>query len=380
MSSRQQALATLIGPVLLSFDGATLGVVLACVAVRSFIKYISTTKTLRVILRAPESSVSDLRSILDHEQNEQSPRVVIVRGHVETKSAVDGKFMNLKPRTLVSRESGDKAVIIQRNQTCLYNEWRGLFGWYNIWTIFDGSGREKVSTSIRTVPFILVDGDQWPQSEYVIVDMEGSRHTLPLVTVYHKLQPIHASSYTFLHAILGHGYPVGVLDEEKILPLGKEITVVGICNSKNGIPEIKSCKDLPYFLSDKTKDQMVVDLGFKTKVLLWGGIVLGSVSIGILGYAIKRNWTRWKEWRQQRQSQQVSDGDSSQIESDEEVGDVPDGQLCVICLMRRRRSAFIPCGHLVCCQICVIAVERERSPKCPLCRQAVRSSMRIFDT
>lgn len=41
---------------------------------------------------------------------------------------------------------------------------------------------------------------------------------------------------------------VGLLDEEKILPLGKDITAVGMCSFKNGVPEIKSCKDLPYFL------------------------------------------------------------------------------------------------------------------------------------
>lgn len=98
---------------------------------------------------------------------------------------------------------------------------------------------------------------------------------------------------------------------------------------------------------------------------------------------VLRNWNRWKEWRQHRQSQQqnhaASTGDDPQIDADEEAGDVPDGQLCVICLMRRRRSAFIPCGHLVCCQLCAISVEREVSPKCPLCRQAVRNSMRIFE-
>ena len=41
---------------------------------------------------------------------------------------------------------------------------------------------------------------------------------------------------------------VGLLDEEKILPVGKDITAVGLCSLKNGIAEIKSCKDLPYFL------------------------------------------------------------------------------------------------------------------------------------
>lgn len=41
---------------------------------------------------------------------------------------------------------------------------------------------------------------------------------------------------------------VAMLDEEKILPLQKEITAVGICSLRNGAFELKSCKDLPYFL------------------------------------------------------------------------------------------------------------------------------------
>jgi E3 ubiquitin-protein ligase MUL1 len=98
-----------------------------------------------------------------------------------------------------------------------------------------------------------------------------------------------------------------------------------------------------------------------------------------------RNWNRWKEWRQQRQLQQprqaASDDMHSQVAAEEEeMGDVPDGELCVICLMRRRRSAFIPCGHMVCCQRCAISVEQESTPKCPVCRQEIRHSLRIYDT
>lgn len=130
-----------------------------------------------------------------------------------------------------------------------------------------------------------------------------------------------------------------------------------------------------------SKDQMVVDLAFKSKVLFWSGVILGSVSIGVLGYAVVRNWNRWKEWRQQRgvrpPSQAVTDDTDTQIAEDD-AGDVPDGELCVICLMRRKRSAFVPCGHLVCCQRCALSVERELSPKCPVCRQIIRSSVRIY--
>lgn len=37
-----------------------------------------------------------------------------------------------------------------------------------------------------------------------------------------------------------------------------------------------------------TKDQMVVDLTFSSKVLFWSGVLLGTLSFGILGFAIVR--------------------------------------------------------------------------------------------
>ncbi|KAF3946860.1 hypothetical protein CMV_026921 [Castanea mollissima] len=400
MSSPEQALASLLSQLALSFDGAVLGIALAYAAVRSLLKFSATSSSLNKILKAPSVvHVSDLRSILAvHDDRDSSSssqpsdhhhqKLVVLRGTVEAKSAVDSSWKTFKPHVLLSQESGDKAVIVQRTQTCLYNEWKGFFGWTSdLRAIFARSRREQESTSIRVVPFVLVDGGRWPHSDFVVVNMDGSNHPLPLTTVFHQLQPITASPYTFLQALFGHEYPVslvGLLDEEKILPLGKDITAVGMCSFKNGIPEIKSCKDLPYFLSDLTKDQMIVDLAFRSKILLWVGVAFGSLSIGILGYAVMRNWNRWKEWRQNRQLQQQSqaanpDADT-QIASEEETGDVPDGELCVICLMRRRRSAFIPCGHLVCCQLCAISVERESSPKCPVCRQEIRNSVRIYDS
>ncbi|KAL4625385.1 hypothetical protein ACB092_05G022000 [Castanea dentata] len=396
MSSPEQALASLLSQLALSFDGAVLGIALAYAAVRSLLKFSATSSSLNKILKAPSVvHVSDLRSILAvHDDRDSSTssqpsdhhhqKLVVLRGTVEAKSAVDSSWKTFKPNVLLSQESGDKAVIVQRTQTCLYNEWKGFFGWTSdLRAIFARSRREQESTSIRVVPFVLVDG-WWPHSDFVVVNMDGSNHPLPLTTVFHQLQPITASPYTFLQALFGHEYPVGLLDEEKILPLGKDITAVGMCSFKNGIPEIKSCKDLPYFLSDLTKDQMIVDLAFRSKILLWVGVAFGTLSIGILGYAVMRNWNRWKEWRQNRQLQQQSqaanpDADT-QIASEEETGDVPDGELCVICLMRRRRSAFIPCGHLVCCQLCAISVERESSPKCPVCRQEIRNSVRIYDS
>ncbi|CAK8560448.1 unnamed protein product [Lathyrus sativus] len=387
MSSQDQALVSIISQLALSFDGAVLGLSLAYVAVRSIQKFTLTSAALRKITHAPSVSVSDLRSLLDETVSEDDGnnsgdgKIVIVRGTVDAKSAVDGSWKALWPGVLISRESGDKGVVLQRTQTCIYSEWKGLFGWTSdLRTLFARSRRPRESTSLRKVPFVLIDVGQQSNTEYVVVSMDGSTHPLPLTTVYHNLQPINPP-YTLLQAFFGHEYPVGLLDEEKILPLGKDINAVGLCSLRNGIAEIKSCEDLPYFLSDLSKNQMVVELSFKTRVLFWSGILLGSMSVGIIGYAVVRNWNRWKQWKHRRQLQQqrptITEVDS-QLD-DDDIENVPDGQLCVICLTRRRRSVFIPCGHLVCCQGCAVSVESEVAPKCPVCRQEVRDSVRIFE-
>ena len=58
------------------------------------------------------------------------------------------------------------------------------------------------------MPFVLIDGRRSPHAYNVVVNLDGSEHPLPLITVYHKLQPINASPYTFLQALFGHDYPV----------------------------------------------------------------------------------------------------------------------------------------------------------------------------
>ncbi|GAA0173397.1 ubiquitin-protein ligase [Lithospermum erythrorhizon] len=382
MSVHDDAVAAVVAQLTLAADGAFIGVALAYVAVRSLLKLRSTSSALRQIERAPSLHVSDLRSLLeiDDSQSSSCGKLVIVRGVVDSKSSVNGDW---RSTVLVGHESGEKGVILQRTQTCIYHEWKGFFGWsQELRSLL--TRKQPKSSSMRMVPFVLADAGSWPHSKYVIVNMDGSRHPLPLVTVYHHFQPVSATPYTFLQALFGHQYPVGLVDEEKILPLGKEITAVGFCTLKSGTPEIKSSKDLPYFLSDLSKDQMILDLAFKTKLFLWTGVVLGVVAVGVLSYATMRNWTKWKEWRHGRQARQhdatESDDPDAQIVTDDDNGEVPDGELCVICLTRRRRSAFVPCGHLVCCQRCALRIEREGDKKCPVCMQPFQKSVRIYNS
>jgi E3 ubiquitin-protein ligase MUL1 len=91
---------------------------------------------------------------------------------------------------------------------------------------------------------------------------------------------------------------------------------------------------------------------------------------------------RIKLRREARQAQQLFEEaeDSSQDDDSSDEDEIGDGQLCVVCLRKRRKAAFIPCGHLVCCCKCALRMEREAEPLCPMCRQDIRYMVRIYDS
>jgi len=110
--------AAIVTQLALAADGAVLGIALAYVAVRSFFKFAATSSALRRISDAPSVNVSDLRSLLS-DAGDGETKLVVVGGTVESKSAVNGSWKSLWPDVLVSRHSGDKAVVIHRSQKVL---------------------------------------------------------------------------------------------------------------------------------------------------------------------------------------------------------------------------------------------------------------------
>lgn len=115
-----EAAAALLSKIAQAADGAVIGgAVLASVAVLSILDFASYSSALRKIKDAPSIRVSDLRSILsvsDHDSGDR--KLVVVRGYVKAKSAVEGIWKTLGPsRAIVSPHSGDKAVILLRTQT-----------------------------------------------------------------------------------------------------------------------------------------------------------------------------------------------------------------------------------------------------------------------
>ncbi|CAH1425418.1 unnamed protein product [Lactuca virosa] len=255
MSAPDQAAFAVLSQVALAADGAVLGLALAYIAVRSVLKFKTTSSSLNKVKKAPSVSVSDLPSILSHPSDQESDtttfsdeKIIIIRRVVETKFIVNGDWK--KQNVLLSHEFNEKSVI-----------WRGCKRFDFNPLVYDNAGSVPVvydnatlvSEVYSSVPFILVDWGNWSKSDYLKVNLDGSKHPLPLKTVCHNLQPISTSPYTFLQAFFGHEYPVRLLDEEMILPVRKEITVVGLVSLKNGIPKVmhariylSSCEDSCY--------------------------------------------------------------------------------------------------------------------------------------
>ncbi|KAI3849509.1 hypothetical protein MKW92_006792 [Papaver armeniacum] len=336
-------------------DVAAAGVVSAYCAVKTWRNYYFTSNALHKIREAPNVDVSDLRQLLEKEtetSNGTGGKLVVVKGIVKA------GWRNIRPTALVSSEAaGGTAVLIENTQKVLSQK----------------------------VPFVLLDIGRSLNSDYLFVNMESSKHPLHISTVIHELKPVQASPSTFLQAVLRHPYPVGVLGEEKVLSVGKQISAVGVCSF--GVPQIKSSQDLPYFLTELTKDQLVEDLAYKKNCLFWCGLALGSLSIGLLGYATMRGWRRWKEMKQQWRAKAANVAEAiaavavaaaaglaiaiiaTEFQADEIEGEVPDMELCTICLSRRRgtETLFGSCGHIISCQICAPSVEQQSSPRCPFC-------------
>ncbi|TNV76800.1 hypothetical protein FGO68_gene6136 [Halteria grandinella] len=52
---------------------------------------------------------------------------------------------------------------------------------------------------------------------------------------------------------------------------------------------------------------------------------------------------------------------------------------CVICCDRDKDTAFVPCGHLCCCQACAKQFMRQALHKyCPICRNRIKETIKVY--
>ena len=57
----------------------------------------------------------------------------------------------------------------------------------------------------------------------------------------------------------------------------------------------------------------------------------------------------------------------------EENRQLREQRICKVCMDSEVSIVFLPCGHLCCCPSCAPALRN-----CPICRQLIRGTVRIF--
>ena len=72
----------------------------------------------------------------------------------------------------------------------------------------------------------------------------------------------------------------------------------------------------------------------------------------------------------------TDNSDSSLSEAEYQSRREQDNQ-CVVCMENPREVAFIPCGHIICCQACGETI-RAGSNKCPMCRGSLQGVLRVY--
>ncbi|KAJ7569338.1 hypothetical protein O6H91_01G073600 [Diphasiastrum complanatum] len=178
MASYDEEFVAAVSSIALAGDGLVLGAGMALLALRTWLKYRSHAKALKRLEDTPLSHIADLRSLLLLNPEEQSARdgskseynsksvpqiaskeqqhedvLVIVRGSVQPKSYVDSNGRGQNEEIVVAENAGQKAVLVEKSQTFLYNEKRGIFGWRLEWRGLFGwsSLKEKVTNSRKMV-------------------------------------------------------------------------------------------------------------------------------------------------------------------------------------------------------------------------------------
>ena len=67
----------------------------------------------------------------------------------------------------------------------------------------------------------------------------------------------------------------------------------------------------------------------------------------------------------------IAEDQNSKLEK--EIQNMKESRLCKICLDREVSQVFLPCGHSICCNQCVIGIKI-----CPICRENIRKSQTIY--
>ncbi|GER24797.1 E3 Ubiquitin ligase family protein [Striga asiatica] len=179
---------------------------------------------------------------------------------------------------------------------------------------------------------------------------------------------------------------LGVKTTERVLPTRASLTVVGeAVKDGTGPIRIQRPHKGPFYVTDKTIDQLIANLGKWSRLYKYASVGLTVLGFYLLAkHAIKyiMERRRYREIRKRvlaaaaakRAGQDEGDPDNeaeSGLDSTSKDRKMPD--LCVICLEQEYNSVFVPCGHMCCCMVC-----SSHLTDCPLCRTRICQVVRTY--
>lgn len=190
---------------------------------------------------------------------------------------------------------------------------------------------------------------------------------------------------------------LGVKRVEKVLPVGAAMTVVGeaVCDDRGTLSLQRPSGGGPFFVSQRSLEQLSASLGLISRWcrwLSWGCAATGGVLL--LGRLLQQAVERRRRAAIRRRVLEAEAAAAAAREPDQSEGDhradvetsdaakddptdpnapaqLPD--ICVICLVEKYNSVFVPCGHMCCCVHC-----GAQLTQCPLCRRRVDQLVRTY--
>ncbi|XP_062338020.1 mitochondrial ubiquitin ligase activator of nfkb 1-A [Osmerus eperlanus] len=234
---------------------------------------------------------------------------------------------------------------------------------------------------VNAVPFSLVGSGQ--ATVRVLSPLEASG--LDMEIIHEKF---HQATYGFTDIIgqyLSGEKPKGQLETEEMLKVGASLTGVGelILDTDRALKLRPPTDGSEYFLS--TADFETLRLEQEGQAVVWR--VLASV-FALAGVAVflwvgRRYYrslrVRWDQDRLRREFERLGAGaagpGSAGTGASQDGAEVPLENACVICLSQPRSCVLLDCGHVCCCYSCYQALPQ---PSCPICRQAIKRVVPLY--
>uniref|UniRef100_A0A8C4R489 RING-type E3 ubiquitin transferase n=1 Tax=Eptatretus burgeri TaxID=7764 RepID=A0A8C4R489_EPTBU len=215
-----------------------------------------------------------------------------------------------------------------------------------------------------SIPFDLVPcDDRLPLPIQICHPFKASE--LDLETSFQCFHPAATPTFvSFVGQLVSGVRPKGILEMERILKPGTQLTAIGELSLENGLSGSMRLgpprSSLPYLLRSSDYETVVEE--WEQKVRYWNmwralaGLALGLL-LGWLGWRAVRRWWAKRALRK--------------VFVTEESIASP----CVVCISSRRSCIFLDCGHVCCCVSCADALP---SRHCPICRATISRTIQLF--